>query len=517
MRPIPTRARPATLRILLLAVLLQAVVALQTAVVADPQRITLTILHTNDMHGHLLPEIDKTVAPASQKVGGAAWLAGLIRKVRAASTHPVLLIDGGDIAQGTPISNIFEGRPMVEFMNGLDYDAGTLGNHEFDWGAPALSGMILAAKRPIVCANVVDARTGKAPIGVKRFITRRLAGATVGITGLVTPTTPNISFRQNVADFRFLPEVEVMRALLPEMRQSGAEIIIVASHLGAEADKALALAVPGIHVIVGGHTHTVMLEPVAVNGTVIVQAGKYMRYLGRLDVTIDRDTWKIVEFTKKDELIPVIDAKIEPDARVAAMIKRYEDQIAPAMEQVLGQAAEDLTRAPTSDHTDTALGNLITDAFRWKAEADVAVYNSGGIRADFNKGPIKVGDIFTLLPFENSLVTVPLRGEQIRRLLAQGLGSTYGTIQVSGLSFRIDTDGKPADVTVGGRPLDDARTYKVATTDFLAEGNDGLTVFNESKDRTYGELARDVFTAYVRRFTPLTAPPAGRIVRTTRR
>lgn len=478
---------------------------------APASQVTITILHTNDMHGHLEPEVDKNVAPTPS--GGAAYLAALIQKMRAANPKMTLLIDSGDIAQGTPISNMFQGRPMVEFMNDLGYDAGTIGNHEFDWGPAALAAMIRGAKRPIVCANLIETSTGKAPAGVKRFIVKQVGDVKVGITGLVTPSTPGISFKQNVAPFRFLDETEALKAVLPEMKAAGAQVIIVSSHLGEKADRALAAAVPGVNVIVGGHSHTPIHEPAFVNGTVIVQAGKYMRYLGKLDVTIDRNTWKVVDYTRKDELIPVLDADIKPDPKVAAMVKKYHDQVGPAMDQVLGQAADDLNRNLTPGFADTSLGDVVTDAMRWKVHSDVAVYNSGGIRTDFNKGPIKMGDVYTLLPFDNYLVVVTLTGEQIQRLVAQGLGDGQKTMQVSGLTFAIGPDGKATDIKIDGKPLDPTRKYRVSTVDFLAEGNDGLTVFKEVKDRVYDELARDVFTAYVRKSSPLSAPKPGRITR----
>lgn len=482
---------------------------------APGSTLSITILHTNDMHGHLTPEVDKSLAPATQKVGGAAYMSGLVRQKRAQHPGHTLLLDAGDIAQGTPISNLFSGRPTVEFMNHLGYDAGTIGNHEFDWGPATLAALIHDAKRPIVCANLVEVATGAAPAGVKPYIIKQIDGVNVGITGVVTPSTPNMSFKQNVSPFRFENEVQTLKTLIPRMRRNGARVIIVLSHLGLKEDKALAEQVPGISVIVGGHSHTALKDPELVNGTVIVQAGKYMRYLGCLDVTLDRKSGKVIDYTRKDELVPVLDLKISPDPVVAGLIARYQARIGPAMDQVLGQAAQDLTRTPAAGQGDSILGDVVTDALRTKVDADVAVYNAGGIRSDFNKGPIKVSDVYTLLPFDNYLVTLKLTGDQLLRLVAQGVGDSHGTIQVSGLTFRIGAGGRPYDVKVGGQPVDPAKTYRVATVDFLAEGNDGLLVFKEVKDRVYDELARDVFTGYVKKSTPLNAPQTGRITRST--
>ena len=476
---------------------------------------TFTILHTNDMHGHLLSETDKKMAADPEKVGGAPFVAALIERERKA--HPdALLIDGGDIAQGTPISNLFRGKPMVDFMNAVHYDAGTIGNHEFDWGPQALYNQIAWAERPIVCANLRLKGSGLPLVGTRDFIIKKVNGVKIGIAGLATPTTPTMSFARNMEPFVFVDAAETMKRVLPHMKQAGAEIIVVASHLGDDEDAKLAKAVPGIHVIVGGHSHKPMPEPMFVNDTVIVQAGKYMRYLGEVTVTVNRATAKVVDFTRKDAIIPVLNSKIAPDEAVASIIKKYADQVGPAMSEAVGEASSDLSRTTADGSTDSVLGNVVCDAMRAKTHADLAVYNAGGIRSEINKGTVRMSDVYTLLPFDNVLVTLSLTGAQVQRLLEQGLGSghgSHGTIQVSGLTFAFSPSGKVSDVRVGGQVLDPSRTYRVSTVDFLAEGNDGLTVLKEGTSRVYDELARDVFTAYMRANSPLQPPATGRIQR----
>lgn len=478
--------------------------------------LTFTILHTNDMHGHLLSETDKKMAPDPEKVGGAAFLAAYVERERAAHPQSTLLIDAGDIAQGTPISNLFAGKPMVEFMNEMHYDAGTLGNHEFDWGPAALANMVRWADRPIVCANLRLKQSGLPPAGVRDFVVKNVQGVRVGIAGLVTPKTVNMSFAKNMEPFTFLDPAETMKKILPRMKQAGCEMIVVASHLGDEDDVALAKAVPGIHVIVGGHAHKAIPEPIVAGDTIIVQAGKYLRYVGELNFKFDRATSKVVDFTHKNVLIPVLDSKIQPDPKVAAIVKKYADEVGPAMAQVVGQTTEDLTKTVSSTTTDNVLGNVITDALRWKSGADLAVYNAGGIRSEINRGPIRMSDVYTLLPFDNVMVTLQLTGAQVQRLFEQGLGQdqgSHGTIQLSGATFVISPEGKVTDVKINGQALDPARTYRVSTVDFLAEGNDGLTVLKEGKGRSYDELARDIFCGYVRKAGVIHAPATGRITR----
>jgi 2',3'-cyclic-nucleotide 2'-phosphodiesterase (5'-nucleotidase family) len=511
MRPVGGRRRwPAWLATALLAVSLPFAAPALANDASAP--ITLTILHTNDMHGHVLPEIDKSVAPDGGQTGGAAYLAGYIERLYKEHPGSTLLIDSGDIAQGTPISNMFYGKPVVDFMNAMPYDAGTIGNHEFDWGRGALDDMLAADKRPIVCANLrLRVGAGHMPAHVRDFVLRRVAGIVVGITGLVTPDTPHISFKRNTQDYEFLEPAAVMREVLPRMRAAGAQFIVVASHLGLQADEALAREVPGIGVIVGGHSHTVLSDPVMVNGTVIVQAGKYMKFLGDLNVKIDPHDGHVLDYTHQHELVAVVDAKVTPDAHIASLIDGYQKQVGPAMAQVVGQAAGDLTKHAAPGCGDTAIGDVIADSLRWKLHTDVAIYNFGGIRSELNAGPIKMSDVYTLLPFDNYAVALSLSGKQLLALLAQGLTGDHGTVQVSGLTMDVDAAGNPQHVLIGGKPLEPDRSYRVATIDFLAEGNDGYTVFREARDRTTDELARDVFTAYLSQAGPLQPPPPGRI------
>jgi 2',3'-cyclic-nucleotide 2'-phosphodiesterase (5'-nucleotidase family) len=490
--------------------------AAPAATAAARAPLSFTILHTNDMHGHLLSETDKKVAPEPEKVGGAAFMAAYVERERAAHPGATLLIDAGDIAQGTPLSNLFVGKPMVEFMNEMHYDAGTIGNHEFDWGPMALADLVRWSDRPIVCANLRLKQSGLPPAGVRDFVVKTVQGVRIGIAGLVTPKTVNMSFAKNMEPFTFVEPAEAMKKILPRMKQAGCEMIIVASHLGDEDDVALAKAVPGIHVIVGGHAHKAIPEPVIAGDTIIVQAGKYMRYLGELTIKYDRATAKVVDYSHKNVLIPVYDSRIQPDPKVAAIVKKYADQIGPAMAQVVGQSVDDLTKSTTSTTTDNVLGNVITDSLRWKSGADIAVYNAGGIRSEINRGPIRMSDVYTLLPFDNVMVTLQLSGAQVQRLFEQGLGQdqgAHGTIQISGASFVIAADGKVTDVKINGQALDPSRTYRVSTVDFLAEGNDGLTVLKEGKGRVYDELARDVFCGFVRKAGSIKAPATGRITR----
>ena len=502
--------------VLAAATLLQSILLIPRPAHADtPQAppskgVTITILHTNDMHGHVLPETDKSLS-TTEKVGGAAWLAGFVNRERKANPGRVLLIDSGDVAQGTAISNMSRGRVMADFMNLMNYDAGTIGNHEFDWGPKSFADLISWARRPIVCANLRVHGSKDHPVGVRPYVIKKVAGVPVGITGIITAETPAIAFKKNVASFDFLEPAAVLRELIPQMRKDGARVIVVVSHSGEKEDRALAAAVPGITAIIGGHSHTALVDPVVVNGTVIVQAGKYLRYLGKLDLTVEPATGKVLGYTQKAELIPVIDSKVEPDPAVAALVKKYETELGPLMQQVVGKANADFNRKPDAGFADSSLGCIITDSLRDAGKAEVAVYNAGGIRNDLNKGTVTKGDMYAILPFDNVLMTLTLTGAQLEALLQQGAREVSSCLQVSGVTFTIGADGKVTDIKVGGNALEPSKRYTVATVDFVAEGNDGYSVMRQGADRKYGDLQRDVFEQYVRKVSPLNKVTSSRI------
>jgi len=478
------------------------------------EKCKLVIIHTNDFHGNLLPQKAKRVSKTS-KVGGSAYIATLIEKIRKENKGKCLLLDAGDIAQGTPVSNYFKGKPVVEVMNYLNYDAMTIGNHEFDWRQPALKEMIKLAKFPVVCANVVyEKDPARTIFDVKPYIIKRVNGINVGILGLTTPRTPIITKAVNVKGLKFLDPAKTAIKYIPKMKKDGADIIIALTHLGFQDDIKLAKDVKGIDIIVGGHSHTKLINPKKVGNTIIVQASKYGRYVGKLELEVCSKGKKIESYTEKNELIPVINSELTPDKQVVKIIMKYEDKIAPIMKKVVGKTEVDLVRSKGKGNADCNLGDLITDGIRAKTGADVALYNSGGIRAEIYAGDIKAEDVFKVLPFENWLVTARMKGEDIVKLLEHGASGKYGSAQVSGVTFSIDYS-KPkmsrlSDVMIGGKPLKKDKYYIISTIDFVFGGGDGYD-FKNARDIKYGDHIRDVITEYIKKNSPLKIKADGRI------
>ncbi len=239
--------------------------------------IPLTLLHTNDLHG-------RVYLPGQAQ--GLTKIATLVRRVRAEMPN-VLLMDAGDIIHGTPEEKAFRGEPGISAMNALGYDVATAGNHEFGFGQDVLRGALRSARFPFLSANVLDERTGKAWGGLISYIVRTVEGARVAVLGLTTRDTIKFEWPRTLLGIRFADPVETARALVPRLRdEERADVVIALSHLGALADGLLAAAVPGIDVILGGHSHTTLAEQVWVGDTLILQTGAHGHALGRVDLIV---------------------------------------------------------------------------------------------------------------------------------------------------------------------------------------------------------------------------------------
>lgn len=512
---------------------------LPVAAPVQADSISLTILHTNDLHGHLLPYLDErdsgslpeqaarqsseaghsngpdragsaewpSTPAGAAKVGGMAYLASIVDLERKGAPL-TLLLDAGDIAQGTPISNFFQGKPVVEIMNLLRYDAMELGNHEFDWGKSPVHRMIGWASFPVLCANLVQTGNRRGFPGTSPYIIKEVGQLKVGILGLITPETPVITMKGNTDGLTFLPPEEIAGVLVPAMKERGANIVVVLSHLGVEGDRALARSVPGIDVIVGGHSHTVLREAILEGETIIVQTGSYGKYLGKLVLHIEEGKRRAFSY----QLIPVDPARQLPLPPVAQMIGRYSARIAPVVRKVVGISQVDLLR---SREGESNLGDLICDAMRLRAGAQMSFHNRGGIRSNLFRGKVTFGDLFTVLPFDNRVVTMSLAGSEILEILEHSIGISPGMLQTSGIKILFDSSRpagkKVVHVMVGQKPLLPASRYVVATNDFLASGGDGFEEFMRGRRLKDWGLLREVVAKYLSDHSPITIGVDGRI------
>jgi 5'-nucleotidase / UDP-sugar diphosphatase len=440
---------------------------------------TVRILHVNDFHGFAEPTVP---FGATEQVGGVPWLAAKVLRLR--SERPTLLLAAGDMIQGNNWANLFQGESVVQLMNLMKFDAMTLGNHEFDFGQDVLKKRIAEAQFPVLGANVegID--------GLKPYVITDVGGVKVAILGVVTDDTPVSTHPRNVVGLAFKNAADTLARTVPELRKQ-ADVIVVLSHVGYSVDRQLAEQVPGIDLIVGGHSHTRVDNPSRVGETVVAQAWEHGKTLGVIDITVENGHVTGID-GRLDEIRPDPGAQ---DPAVASLVETFRKQVDAVVEGEVG-VAEVALDGENVRTRETNLGDLITDIMRSVSGADATIINGGGIRTSIARGPIRVKDIYTVLPFDNYIVAVRLTGKQIREALEHGVARVEegaGAFpQVSGISFTYNP-GAPAgsrvrDVLIGGKPLDPDREYAVASNDFIAAGGDGYAAFGDAI-RSSGDFA----------------------------
>jgi len=466
---------------------------------------TIDIIYTNDIHGAINPMKDDK-NHGFQK-GGVSYMGTLIKQLKNESPHNHILLDGGDWGQGSYESKLTKGKTMIEVMNTLGYDAGEVGNHEFDWGREALKDMMKEATFPILGANILE--DGNLIEGVTPYIIKEVNGFKIGILGLISQETSGTVDPKNITGLTFASVKETAEKYIPEMKEKGAELIFVLSHQGDGADERLAKSVRGIDVIVGGHSHTLIEEGRKVNDTIIVQAGTQGEKVGNLKLEVDPETKKVVSF--KNNLISVNDKDLKPDPEIEKIIAPVVNESKEKMSEIVGKTEVDLTHN-RSKVLESVMGNVLTDAMRESVDADVAMQNSGGIRDQIMKGPITMGDLYRVLPFDKFIVTMDLTGKQIKELMENSAQRKKGNMQVSGIKMDIDPTKPRGDmvsnIKIKDLPLDMNKVYRVATDDFLAGGANGYTTFRQGKNIEYGELVIDHLKGYVQKYSPLTKEKA---------
>lgn len=487
-------------------------IALKTAsdLVPTQGSVALKLLYTNDIHGAIVP-FEKEDKPGVQ-FGGVSMLANLIHEKTVDGT--TLKIDGGDWAQGTYASGRDRGVTMMKLLSSIGYDATVIGNHDFDWGRAGLDKMLGATDFPALGANILNDSDNSIMKGLKPYIIKDMDGVKVGIIGVTSPRTADQTAAPNTVGLNFEDPKKTIKQYLPEMEKQNAEMIVVVSHCGDEFDREIAKAVPEIDLIVSAHSHKLFKDPVQVGKTLILQAGSSARELGELDFTFDKAQDKIVDF--KNNLVPVNSETSKPDPKVESILAPTIGDIMDKMNEHVGQSEVILSRR--GPNAETILGNIVTDAMKKHSHAEVAFTNQGGIRRDIKPGDITYGQIYEVMPSENEIVTMDMSGAQLKSIMEESAKRTRGTIEVSGMKMDIDPrkpNGERAmNITVNGEPLDLKRTYRVATSDFLATGGNGYSEFTKGKnEKAENILVRDSLYQHIKdvgTFTEANAKLEGR-------
>ncbi len=468
---------------------------------ASAQQVSLTILHTNDTHGHLLPfSYPSEVPPDSplaaiktrSNIGGIARRATLFKRLRTELERKgtaVWLVDAGDFTEGTPFSMEYHGEADIEAMNAADYTFGTIGNHELNISLAMLKELIGRARFPLLCANLTANATGR-PL-VKPFEIRRVGSLHVAVFGITTRESSDYPAAKQQLTIE--GEIEAARRMADALRRE-ADIVIVLSHAGEKTDEQIAASVPGIDVIIGGHSHSRLplgeLIRLAQDsrakdprGTVIVQAHQWGGELGRLDLQFEKDArggWRVARYQAR--LLPVT-SKIPEDPAVAAVVDRYWKPISSRYGEVIGRAGGDFVQS----RKNLANYNLVADAVREIFGTEIELENMGGVRAPLVKGAISQADLIELIPFDDTVVTFRITGQRLKEILLKSRPA------VSGLRYRIER-GLLVEATARGKPVEDERVYSGATNSyFMGSAFKGI----ESVDS--GRLRRDAVAEYIRK------------------
>jgi len=557
----------ATMRHFLRSLLLAAAVLAPAFSLQARDLVAVRLIAFNDLHGHLEPGDNAIAMPdprdpaqrIAMRTGGVAQLASAVRQLRAEQPASVL-ISAGDLVGASPlVSALFRDEPTIEVMNALGVDLNVAGNHEFDHGVVELRRLIAGgcattprgvaascantdrsyegARFPFIAANIEDAATG-APL-LSPFVVKNIGGVRIGFIGAVTRATPGIVMPDGIRGWRFTAEAPALNRYARQLRAEGVNAIVAVVHEGGDADGGIddcenprgpifdivrALD-PAIDVVLSAHTHRAY--NCRVDGRVVIQGASFGRLLSVIDLRLDRDTGKVVHDETRARNVPVangigadeaLNAAYPPypaDAKIAAIVEHYRRHVAPLADRPVGRIAGAFERLPP-EQGDSPAGRLIADAHLAATRdngAQIAFTNAGGIRSNLRPrapgGTVTYGDVFTMQPFGNALVTMTLTGAQLKALLESQRRGNSGQprfLQPSSTLAYGWRDDAPAgarvieeSITIDGRPWRRDAAYRVTVNSYLAAGGDRYHVFLDGTELSGGPLDVDALAQYLSR------------------
>jgi len=450
----------------------------------------ITILHTNDLHSHLLPHIETWISD-SREVGGFANLATLIKQEKADNPNTVY-IDSGDYFSGPYVSTLTKGKAVINSMNYLGLDAACIGNHEFDHGWDNMLEQMQEATFPILNGNIFFEGTDQL-VWENPYTIIKKGGLRIGVIGLHGKFAFNdtINFKMTEG-IEARDEEKYLRKYIAELEPL-TDLIILSIHQGMPGrqssigltdvernlykDILLAKNVPGVDVIVSGHAHQGTPKALISNETIIVSTNAYTTELGKLQIKYDTEKEQIVSHS--NELITIFDDEIEDDSDMLREITFWQKEVEKIASRPVTSSTEKMVRAYGKESN---MGNLFADAIAaFDKRIDFAVVNSGALRQDIDSGLVTKGDLISAFPFPNTVVITKLKGSQVKKIFNHAAGMTNGVLQVSKNSKYSFTPGAEAHkIWVNGEVVDDMAEYWVAAPNFVTQGGDGYWEFQNS-------------------------------------
>lgn len=523
-----------------------AVLALSTGLARADY--TLHVIHINDFHSRMeqINAFDSTCsaedAAENKCFGGVARVATKIRELRdglKAEGQNVIVLDAGDQFQGSLFYTTYKGAAEAEFMEKIGFDAMAVGNHEFDDGPEGLAGFLDKVTFPVISGNTDVSQSNVLAGRVQNHVVLDVGGEKIGIiSALATDTVDTSSPGPSVV---FQDEIDSLAADVATLEAEGVTKIIALTHVGYKKDMEIAAAVPGVDAVVGGHSHTLLSAtdpkrtgayPTWIDGqngalVPVVQAYAYSKYVGHLVLTFD-DAGNL-KFAEGDTIL--LDASVTPDPEIEARVKEMGAPIEDLKNKVVAETAAEIDGSRESCRAvECAMGNLVAEAMLDRVRdqgVTIAIQNGGGVRASIDAGPVTMGEVLTVLPFQNTLSTFEVTGETIVAALENGVSQIEDGAgrfpQVAGLKYTFDpaapAGARVSDVMVlvGGDawgPIDPAATYKVVSNNYVRGGGDGYRMFVDAANAyDFGPDLADVTAEYLAANGPYTPFTDGRITR----
>jgi 2',3'-cyclic-nucleotide 2'-phosphodiesterase / 3'-nucleotidase / 5'-nucleotidase len=495
------------------------------------QNVHVQLLGINDLHGQLdtWRSIKDSAGKTVDYSGGIEYLAAYMKQREETNPSNTLMLHAGDaVGASSPVSALLQDEPTIQFLNEIGFDAGTIGNHEFDEGVTEMLRLINGGEHaatkekygafegadfPYVAANVEYKDSSN--LVLDPYVIKEVDGVKIGIIGVVTTITPNIVIPSAVADVKFTDEVTAINKYTAELKEQGVETVVVLAHnpgtsktdgtaASGEVVEFAKKVDPEVDVIYGAHDHKYLRANV--NGIEVVQSWSYGTAFSDIDLTIDPFSGDVIKEKTQTAVVDTLHSGIQADAKIEAELKEYKDAIAPILNRKIGETEVELTRTP-SPSGEQVLGNVIADSMRWQMGTQMGFMNPGGIRNDLNAGEITWGELFNVQPFGNDLIKMTVTGDVLRELLNQQWADPTRAkmLQISGLFYTYD-DQKPymeriLDIHLeDGTPIDPAGEYTITVNNFMAGGGDGYGALLKGTNKEQGPTDLDGLVNYIQNY-----------------